>query len=241
MSVQQLILVRHGESEGNTAAAAAEASGALRIDVPARDPDVELSPLGREQAEALGRRLATFRGDDRPSIAWVSTYRRARETAELALAAGSLDVPSRADERLRDRELGILDTLTSVGVERLYPEEAARRRFLGKYYYRPPGGESWADVALRVRFVLADLEATETGTVLVVTHDAVVQLFRSVCERIDERDLLELARRNPVPNTGVTRLVREGDGWRAVEVNDVRHLDPTRVTEHPGEPLGTRP
>jgi broad specificity phosphatase PhoE len=242
MPVQQLILVRHGESEGNTVAAAAEDAGVLRIDVPARDAEVVLSDLGRTLAESLGRRLATLQGDDRPTALWVSTYRRARETAELALGSAGLDLPRRVDERLRDRELGILDTLTSHGVEKLHPEEAERRRFLGKYYYRPPGGESWADVALRLRSVLADLEAAVDGTALVVTHDAVVTLFRSVLEGIEEQDLLEQARRFPVPNTGVTRLVRRaGGGWDEIESNDVRHLEPEHVTEHPGEDDGTRP
>ena len=242
MPVRQLILVRHGESEGNTVAAAAEDAGDLRIAVPARDADVVLSDLGRSQAASLGRRLATLEGDDRPDVLWVSTYRRARETAEIALAAAGLELPQRVDDRLRDRELGILDTLTSHGVAQLHPDEAERRRFLGKYYYRPPGGESWADVALRLRSVLADLEATVDGTVLVVTHDAVVTLFRSVLEHIEELDLLEQARRFPVPNTSVTRLMRRADGgWDEIEYNDVRHLEPERVTEHPGEDDGTRP
>ena len=39
--------------------------------------------------------------------------------------------------------------------EEHYPDEAKRRDLLGKFYYRPPGGESWADVALRIRSVLA--------------------------------------------------------------------------------------
>ena len=69
----ELILVRHGESEANVAASAAEASGALRIAVPARDADVELSDRGRRQAEALGRRLAT---DPVPDAIRVSPSRR---------------------------------------------------------------------------------------------------------------------------------------------------------------------
>ena len=48
MTVQELILVRHGQSEGNVAAEKAQRVGVERIDVPARDPDVVLSETGRD-------------------------------------------------------------------------------------------------------------------------------------------------------------------------------------------------
>jgi broad specificity phosphatase PhoE len=236
----ELILVRHGESEANVAASAAEASGALRIAVPARDADVELSERGMRQAESLGRRLAE---DAVPDAMRVSPYRRARTTAHVALTTAGWDLAPYVDERLRDRELGVLDTLTSHGVDQLHPEEAARRRFLGKFYYRPPGGEAWTDVALRVRSLLRDLDDASDERVLVVCHDAVIMLFRSICERIAERELLDEARAHPVPNCSLTRLVRDapGEPWRAVTVNDIRHLESEDVTLHAGDPRGTKP
>ncbi|MGN6743569.1 MAG: histidine phosphatase family protein, partial [Amnibacterium sp.] len=198
--------------------------------VPARDADVELSDRGRGQAEDLGRRLAA---EPEVDALWVSPYRRARATAELALDTAGWVLPPRIDPRLRDRELGILDALTSHGVRELHPDEDARRRWLGKYYYRPPGGESWADVALRVSSLLPGLEASGER-VLVVAHDAVVWLFRAVCERMEERELLATAAANPIPNASITRLVQDepGTAWRAADVNDVGHLE--TVTEHPG-------
>ena len=63
MPLTELLLVRHGESEANVAAAEAYASGALRIAVPARDADVELSSTGVAQATALGRRLGELPSD----------------------------------------------------------------------------------------------------------------------------------------------------------------------------------
>ena len=94
---------------------------------------------------------------------WSSPYLRARQTAELAVHTGGWQTPVLLDERLRDRELGILDMLTSAGVEARLPQEAERRRWLGKFYYRPPGGESWADVVLRLRSLLADLDRLHPG------------------------------------------------------------------------------
>ena len=73
--------------------------------------------------------------------------------------------------------------LTSAGVEARLPEEAGRRRWLGKFYYRPPGGESWADVVLRLRSLLADLDAgIPAQGVLLVCHDAVILLIRYILE-----------------------------------------------------------
>jgi broad specificity phosphatase PhoE len=242
VALLELILVRHGESLANVAAAEAYATGALRIAVPARDADVELSPTGVQQAGALGRHLGSLGTGEQPQALWVSPYRRARQTASIALEAAGLELPTTVDERLRDRELGVLDTLTWPGVEQLHPEEAARRRFLGKYYHRPPGGESWVDVAQRLRSALRDLADTDASRVLVVTHDAVVMLIRAVLEGIEEAELLELSRTDPIRNASITRLVRDGGRWTAQPVNDISHLEgEAPSTEHGGEHHGTRP
>jgi len=239
MGAVELVLVRHGESEGNVAAERAYREKTDRIAVPARDPDVVLSATGREQAHALGEHLAELPESKRPETVWVSPYVRAQQTARIALDTAGFELPYRVDERIRDRELGILDALTGRGVRRLYPEEADRRQWLGKFYYRPPGGESWADVALRIRSFLADVDREEDGRrVLVVCHDAVITLFRYVCERIDERTLLDAAQANPVPNASLTRLVRpSGTGiWEAAMVSGTEHLETedAPVTEHQG-------
>ena len=235
--VLELALVRHGESVGNVAAAKAESAGLDVIELETRDADTPLSPLGQEQAAALGRWLRD-QHHDAPEVVWCSPYVRAVQTAQIALEAAGSDLAVRIDERLRDRELGVLDLLTSTGVATRFPAEDARRRHLGKFYYRPPGGESWADLVLRVRSVLDELDRAEEGRrVLVVAHDAVISTVRYVCERLSEIEVLDLARREPVRNAAVTRLVRDPDGWRATTVNDDAHLDDADapVTEHPGE------
>jgi probable phosphoglycerate mutase len=225
-ALRELLLVRHGESEANVAAAEASASGALRIAVPARDADVQLSPTGVAQAEALGRRLGELTAAAAPQAVWASTYRRARSTAEIALAEAGLDLVPVIDERLRDRELGILDLLTAHGVATRLPAEADRRRRLGKFYYRPPGGESWADVALRLRSVLGDLRRDhEDGRVLIFSHEAIVLLLRYVVEDLTEADLMQLARENTIANCSVTTWRRDGGGLLSiVDFNRVDHL-----------------
>lgn len=76
---------------------------------------------------------------------------------------------------------------------------------------------------------------------LVVAHDTVTVLVRYVCEGLTEDEVLTLARGATVGNAAITRLHRDGDGrWRALEVNDDRHLvqpDGTDLrTAHPAAP-----
>jgi broad specificity phosphatase PhoE len=232
-----LLLIRHGESAANVAATAAEANGAEIIDMPIRDADVPLTMVGADQAEAIALRLSALPVEEYPRSVWVSPYLRAGETASIALAGRPAGTRIRQDERLRDRELGILDLLTTHGVEQRMPTEAARRRRLGKFYYRPPGGESWADVALRIRSFLEVLDTDDCDPhALVVAHDAVVLLFRVVCEGLTELDALHLAHTQPLLNGSLTRLVRADRAapWRVEFFNDVSHLRQAgaRVTAH---------
>ena len=227
-----LLLVRHGESVGNLAAARAEADGADELQLATRDADTPLSDRGFEQADALGRPLAT----SAPEAVWCSPYLRARQTADRALEAAGLTRPVRVDERLRDRELGILDRLTATGVRNRYPGEDARRAQLGKFYYRPPGGESWVDVALRLRSWLADVVPLEPGsTTLVVTHDAVITLVRYVLIPTTEAELLRTAGQG-IRNASISTLACDAGGWRVVDMDEVQHLAATGspITEHPG-------
>jgi glucosyl-3-phosphoglycerate phosphatase len=236
----ELILIRHGESEGNVAATDARLAGAEVIEVPARDADVDLSGTGQEQSKALGAALARIAEDLRPDAVVSSPYARARQTAEIAVEAAGWPLQVRTDERLRDRELGILDRLTRRGVENRFPEEAERREWLGKMYYRPPGGESWADVALRLRSVLDELNNLGTGhRVMLVCHDAVILLFRYVLEGMTEREILDLAASTSVLNASLTRYVRpSGEGpWTLESFNVADHLTEqgVTVTEHAGD------
>ena len=192
-------LVRHGESEGNLADAKAHQAGAGRLHLDVRDPDVPLSDTGRAQAAALGRWLGSLPGRERPTAALSSPFTRALTTAELA--TGPLGVPVRTDERLRERDFGAFDGMTGTGIREQFPDEAQRRDLLGKFYYRPPGGESWADVALRVRSVLTTADLRHAGErLLVVTHQAVIMVFRYVLEELSEQQLLEIDKREQIAN-----------------------------------------
>ncbi|UOY00708.1 histidine phosphatase family protein [Blastococcus sp. PRF04-17] len=228
-------LVRHGESMGNVADAKAQQAGAGRLELDVRDPDVPLSDTGRAQAEALGRHLAGLPEEERPTAVLSSPFARALTTATLA--TDGLGVRVRTDERLRERDFGAFDGMTGAGIREQFPDEAGRRDLLGKFYYRPPGGESWADVALRIRSLLAtEALRHDCERLLVVAHQAVIMVFRYVLEELTEQELLEVDREHQVANASFTRYEMDADGYlRLAEFNVVDHLvaEDEHVTEEP--------
>jgi broad specificity phosphatase PhoE len=207
----ELMVVRHGESVANAAFAAAEAAGLVETGVTGRDADIPLSDLGRGQAAGVGRWLAGLPPERVPEVVVCSPYRRAVETARLALADLPAPLAVRFDERLRDREMGVLELLSRRAVRERFPDEDRRRERVGELYYRPPGGESFVDVALRLRTLLRDLDLMAPGRrVLLVAHDAVVLMLRYVIEELTEDDLCAVMADGPVANGSVTHWVRDG-------------------------------
>ncbi|HEX2558574.1 histidine phosphatase family protein [Phenylobacterium sp.] len=205
---ERLWIVRHGQSAGNVARELAEAGRLPRIDIAQRDVDVPLSPKGEEQACALGHWFASMPELERPEVVLTSPYIRARRTADIIRDCGGFSPDANRpvpDERLREKEFGILDRLTRAGIEAQFPDQAEFRRLLGKFYHRPPGGESWCDVILRLRSALDTLSLHHAGQrVLIVSHQVVVLCLRYLLEELTEDEILAIDRAGDVANCGVT-------------------------------------
>jgi broad specificity phosphatase PhoE len=205
---ERLWIVRHGQSAGNVARDLANAGGLHRIDIAQRDVDVPLSALGERQACALGRWFADLPAAERPEVVLTSPYLRARRTADIVRECGGFAPEAERpvpDERLREKEFGILDRLTVHGIAEVYPDQAEFRRLLGKFYHRPPGGESWCDVILRLRTALDTLSLHHAGRrVLVVSHQVVVLCLRYLLEEMTEEQILAVDRAADVANCAVT-------------------------------------
>ncbi|PYV18400.1 MAG: histidine phosphatase family protein [Acidobacteria bacterium] len=226
--MDHLAIVRHGESQRNVGKDEAVKAGQMDYGGGLRDMDVALTRRGEQQAEATGAFLSRRFQFDR---LFVSPYLRTIQTAELL--AKLLAHPPRitVEERIREKEFGILDGLTKVGIQKKYPEEWNRRARDGKYYYRPPGGESYPDVALRVHSFLGTLlRDCRRQSVLVVCHSVVVLTFRRLMERLTEKELLEIDRdpEHDVCNCSLTRYcyhARAGERGRMVleEFNGVHY------------------
>ena len=239
-----LWIVRHGESAGNVARDAAEAAGLALIDIKTRDVDVPLSPLGEQQATALGNWFRQLSLEERPTVVLTSPYARARETARLALEMAGVErdeVTLTVDERLREKEFGILDRLTRFGIQEKYPELAQARSALGKFYFRPPGGESWCDVVLRLRSVIDTITRDHRGErVLIVSHQVVVNCFRYLLERMSEEQILALDRAKEIANCSVTSYGFNPQSGRRGKL-ELQLYNFVAPLEEAGAPVTTKP
>ena len=164
----RIIIVRHGQSEANVDP---------RLNATKPDHRMELTPLGREQARVAGRAIRALVGEGRVAV-YSSPYYRTRQTRDEILASFAPDQVHalREDPRLREQEFG----------NYLSPEEWARtdvhRRAFGMFFYRPPTGESGADVFDRCTGVLDTLhrdfaKPDYPSNVLIVCHGLTIRLL----------------------------------------------------------------
>jgi broad specificity phosphatase PhoE len=204
-----LMIVRHGESERNVAKELAKANAHGTFGTGLRDVDVRLTHEGHRQAAETGKYLSQHYAFD---VAFASPYKRTCQTMEGILAAYEPKPPILIEERLREIEFGILDGLTTEGIQTQYPNEFLRRQKEGKYWYRPPGGESRPDVALRIHSFLGTLTREyQKKNVLVVSHSVVVLIFRRLLERWLEEEYLQVDREADVLNCSLTAYRFDGE------------------------------
>lgn len=132
-----------------------------------RSSGVALSPEGRAQARALGRRLA-----ERPIDALLaSPQRRARETAEVI--SGEAGPASELCEELDEIDFG---AWSGLPFERLAKDPGWRRWNEERDHARPPGGESMAEVAGRLLSLIDRLRRERLGrTIGLVSHGDVIK------------------------------------------------------------------
>jgi broad specificity phosphatase PhoE len=190
--MDDLVIIRHGESERNVQKAAALTAGLHEYGANIRDMDVPLTQRGITQATETGKYLASKFRFDR---AFTSPYLRALETTRIMLRQFKRTFEITLEERIREKVFGILDGLTKAGIQHNCPVEFRRREPEEKYYYRPPGGESYPDVALRTHSFLGTLTRDyQRKSVLLVCHSVVVLVFRRLLERLTEMELLAIDR-----------------------------------------------
>lgn len=179
-----LVLVRHGQSEGNIAVNASKRGDDQYFNVPGfRDRpgyDWRLSDLGREQARLAGQWVKSNFPDGFGRY-YVSDFARAKETA------GLMDLPNAnwyLNIYLHEQLWGRFDSVPRAELEKIHPGAHARRnrhRFYGNY----PGGESMGEVCLRLDRILETLgrECADMSVIL-VCHGNVIRGFQLLIERI---------------------------------------------------------
>ena len=161
----RIIFLRHGETDWNAE---------YRLQ---GQQDTPLNARGRDQARAVGRALRDWLGGEGPDVASLdfiaSPLSRTRETMELARAAMGLPPADYAtDPRLVELSFGRWEGLTWNELKARDPWAATAREG-DKWTFQPPGGESYAMLAERVRPWLDGLDRES----LVVAHGGVARVM----------------------------------------------------------------
>lgn len=220
---KKLYIVRHGKSLRNKLKEEAKLAGLkTNYSEGVRDQDTPLTAEGTTQSEATGQHIINdlmldpgFKPTDVTLI--VSPYLRTKLTATRMCYGMGFTPRVVIEERIREIEFGILDGLTSEGVKAKFPEEVARKAKEGKYWYRAPGGESRPDVRLRCHSFLDTLVRDYEGeTVIVVCHSVVVLALRSLLERWNEDEYLQVDKEDDVKNCAITAYIRNEQTGRLV-------------------------
>ena len=199
MSVEQVHIIRHGQTEFNTER---RLQGAM---------PVPLNDRGRRQSRLLGQYLRSWSID----AIYSSPRTRAKETAQII--GDCLEMAVVEDERLAEIAFGDFEGHTFAEVAQLYPG-AYEKWESGYRRYRVPGGESRLDVQLRMEAAWRDITAADGGntSVAIVGHSSAMMIFLSA--------MFAHLPSKPVLNTSITTLERYQDIWRIKAFAETPHL-----------------
>lgn len=172
-------LMRHGESEANVDHTLYQRK---------LDEKIELTKEGIEQAKEAGRFLSKQFSGDKVRI-WTSPFLRAKQTTDIIYDIMSLSDVEEIDVEesifLSEQQFGLFSGLTKEQTEEIHPEESEEfYKFFnsgGKFWARPPGGESMFDTSIRVKLVLNDIKSknrSEEFSNLMVCHGTIIRVMR---------------------------------------------------------------
>ncbi|GLT78201.1 hypothetical protein SLA2020_497440 [Shorea laevis] len=178
---RRIILVRHGQSEGNV-----DESVYTRV----ADPKIGLTNQGKAEAEECGRKIRELIEKD-GAVDWkvyfyISPYRRTHETLrhlgrafERSRIAGMREEP-----RIREQDFGNFQDR-----EKMQVEKSLRLKY-GRFFYRFPNGESAADVYDRITGFRETLrmdinigrfqppgERSPNMNIIIVSHGLAIRVF----------------------------------------------------------------
>ena len=167
MKPNRIILIRHGQSQGNIDANQYQT-------VP--DYALSLTPKGNEQSKEAGIKIKEIIGSESLHV-YLSPYVRTRQTFQhLRTNLETNIVKVVEDPRIREQDWGHLR----------HPDEneeiRRQRDGFSTFYYRIPDGESGADVYDRVSTFLETLhrdfnKSHYPQNALIVTHGLTLRLF----------------------------------------------------------------
>lgn len=209
----RIVLVRHGEAEGNRHHRLIGWS------------DVGLTAVGHEQAALVARRL---RATDVTRIV-ASDLRRTMQTAEPLVR--TLHVTAHPEPRLREIDNGAWTGFSPEQVASKWPE--LWQRYVDGEDVPRPDGERWADVRRRVVSAIEDYLA-EDGTTVIFTHGGPVVISAAWASGVQMEGNVFKGAIGPAENTSLCTIV---SGPRLVGYNDVGHLGAIADIDIPYAPV----
>jgi len=222
-----LVIIRHGHSEGNLVVDASKEG-----DESLYTPDFRELPGSKWRLTAEGRQQAQITGnwilnnlDFRFDRYYSTSYIRGRETAGLLALEGA---NWRLDQRLRERDWGDIGSLPRTEYIAKHPENS-RIKDTDGLYWRPPGGESIADVRQRVRNFFDTLHRECPGkNVVAVAHGEFMWAVRSELEYMTDEKYatLEKDKSQKILNTQIIHYSRldPKTGYQARNLQWVRNI-----------------
>lgn len=211
-----LVFVRHGESEGNLCDRLPESSGAREKLGERHTCDFRLTDLGRNQAARAGKIVQEHVGTFHKM--YCSEFVRAVETS------AHMNLPEsmfQTDELIREIDVG-RGRSSSCQRHGAGMKELASGAWWS--YKSPTGGETFADMALRLRSFLQHLCDTAAGLkVLVVCHAHTIRAFSALLEDAKGTDYDRLLNWE-IPNCHIRWYTRQEDYGNV-------HVRPFKVIE----------
>ncbi|HET8798520.1 MAG TPA: histidine phosphatase family protein [Thermoanaerobaculia bacterium] len=194
--IERIILVRHGQTVHNVAGIAQGWS------------DSDLSELGREQVQALARRVALLR----PTALYSSPLGRALSTAEVIREATGLEII--ANEDFREMNYGRWEGCSFLEVRQT--DEEIYRRWIVDGEMPCPEGESHMDVQRRM---LRGIASVTTERPLIVSHGTALRIAATALLGLPVTHARQFAQENASINV----FARREDRWILRHWNDVGH------------------
>ncbi|MEI6406481.1 MAG: bifunctional RNase H/acid phosphatase [Actinomycetes bacterium] len=179
------------------------------------DLDPELTFVGLAQAQAVAEAIALRK----PEVLIASPLQRTRQTA--AAVAEATGLSPLFDSTWRECGFGLWDGLSIAEVEDQFPDEY--EEWLASAAYAPPGGESYAQVAVRIEESLTHLALHYSGqTVAVVTHNGVIKTAAMLAMGAPPESVFHI---DIQPCSISTLLIWPSDGLRAIKsINERTHI-----------------
>ena len=188
-----LVMVRHGESEGNVRSIDERAA----YHMPTHG--YPLTERGKKQAQITGKYLRERFGNF--DYYYTSYYTRAKETMRLMYPEAKIY----EDPRLAEAQRGIWHTMTREQIQKQFPGEIERKEREGLYHYRPWGGENWPDIELRIHSFLGTLSRDYEGKkVLLVIHGHWLLMLQRLIHHFSIEESMERYHKGIFANTSVT-------------------------------------